>query len=205
MARRPPRLLAITDGRQRHAGAFGRWAEALAAAGVDGLQIREKGAADRLVLELAERARTVAPETLRTVVNARADIALAAGIAGVHLPASGVSVRAARSLLGFEGLVGLSTHHPREVERAFDDGADYVTFGPVYPTPSKERYGPPPGLPGLAEAVALGGPVLALGGITMERAAECLEVGAYGVAAIRLFTRPEAVTPLVELMEGAPR
>ena len=196
---RPPRFLAITDGR-RHPGADYRgWVSALVDAGVDGLQLREKASDDRIVFELATEARSAAAGGLEILINSRADIAVAAELGGVHLPTTGLPLSLARSLLGPDALIGRSTHHPDEVTRAFDGGADYVTFGPVYPTPSKEAYGPPAGLEGLERAVERGGPVLALGGITMERARECADAGAYGIAGIRVFSRPETLTGLKNL------
>jgi thiamine-phosphate pyrophosphorylase len=84
-------------------------------------------------------------------------------------------------------VLGRSTHSLAEVERARDEGADYVTFGPVFPTPSKERYGPALGLSALERAAALDIPVYALGGITLERFPAVAAAGAAGVAGIRLF------------------
>lgn len=176
----------------------------MAASDVEALQLREKQASDREVYELAVEARSAASRSatgeLRILVNGRPDLALGAGLDGVHLPGSGLPVDVVRSLLGSEALIGCSTHHPDEVARAFELGADYVTFGPVYPTPSKQAYGPPPGLEGLERAAAHGGPVLALGGITMERIRECMGAGAYGIAGIRLFARPRSTAGLKELM-----
>lgn len=198
---RPPRLLAISDGRSAPGQAFSDWVGALAASEVDALQLREKRTSDATVYGLALEA-GAARGDLRVLVNGRADIALAAGLDGVHLPSSGVPVELVRKLLGPTALVGCSTHHADEVARAADRGADYVTFGPVYRTPSKEAYGPPPGLAGLERAAAHGLPVLALGGITMERARECAAAGAYGIAGIRLFARPGDLVGLADLFAG---
>ena len=199
MARRPPRFLAISDGRQSPGAPFRDWVRRLSASGVDALQVREKAATDRDRYELALEARAAAAGALTLLVNGRADIAIAAGLDGVHLPAAGLPLELLRELLGSDALIGLSTHHLEEVERAAAEGADYVTFGPVYATPSKAADGPPVGLAGLARAAAAGLPVIALGGITMERAGECFAAGAHGIAAIRMFARPEALTGLEQL------
>jgi thiamine-phosphate pyrophosphorylase len=205
-----PRLLAITapaggePGDEADAG-LGPWLEALAAAGVDGVQVRRKELADRALLALVERARSLLPRST-LLVNGRLDVALAAGADGVHLPSSGLSTGEVRRLaetLGAELLVGRSTHHPDEVVRARDEGADYVTFGPVYATPGKARFGEPPGLAGLERACAVGLPVLALGGVDSGRLASVAAAGAAGAAGIRMFALPEELPGLVAAASGA--
>ena len=113
------------------------------------------------------------------------DVALAAGADGVHLPASGLPIAPLRRRWGDALLIGRSTHHPDEVAAAGRDGADYALFGPVFPTPGKEAYGPPPGLDGLRRAAAAGLPVIAVGGLTPDRLAAVAAAGAAGAAAIR--------------------
>ncbi len=176
-------LLAISD-RASLDIPFLDWLGRLAAAGVGAVQIREKDLDDRAILELARQARAVLPTVL---VNGRLDLALAAGADGAHLPADGVPAAALRRRFGTGVLLGVSTHSVEEVERALRDGADYVTFGPVWPTPSKERYGPPLGLAELARAARVGIPVYALGGVMLSRFGEAAAAGAAGVAGIRLF------------------
>lgn len=172
-------LLAISE------GASLEWIGRLAAAGVGAVQIREKDLDDRAVYELARQARVVST----VLVNGRLDLALAAGADGAHLPADGVPVSSLRRRFP-DALLGVSTHGVEEVERAMRDGADYVTFGPVWPTPSKERYGPPLGTEELARAARVGIPVYALGGVMLSRFGEAATAGAAGVAGIRLFQGP---------------
>jgi thiamine-phosphate pyrophosphorylase len=185
-------LLAISD-LPSLAEPFADWLRRLAEAGIAGigaLQIREKHLDDRAVLELAREARAALPPSAAVLVNGRLDIALAADAGGAHLPAGGVPVDALRRRFGPGVLLGRSTHHVEEVEAALREGADYVTFGPVYPTPSKARYGPPRGLDELARAAKIPIPVYALGGVTLSRFGEVAEAGAAGVAGIRLFQEP---------------
>jgi len=189
----PFRLLAISD-RAALGGeaALPAWLRRLAAAAtrlpeLTAVQLREKDLADRALHDLARQARALLPPPGRLLVNGRLDLALAAGADGAHLPADGVPLAALRERFGPAVLLGRSTHHADEVEQARRDGADYVTFGPVYPTPGKERYGPPPGLAGLRRAAAVGIPVYALGGVTIQRLGEVAEAGAAGAAGIRLF------------------
>lgn len=200
MSNRAPDLLAISSGRLGTTERVEAWFAAVGAAGVAAAQLREKTASDRESERWAARAVEVVPPTTAVLVNGRADIALAVGAAGVHLPASGLPTAAARRLLGEDGWLGRSTHQLDEVERAFAEGADYVTFGPVFVTPSKLRYGPPVGLEALAAAAAIGGPVVALGGITAENAELCVEAGARGIAGISLFRDTEDLRRSVRLL-----
>lgn len=114
-------------------------------------------------------------------VNDRVDVALAVKATGVHLPSQGMPIAAARSLLGEQIFIGRSVHSPAEARAAFAEGADYVFLGPLWLTASHPQ-SQPLGLGAIERS--LPGRVIAIGGVTAERAAECLRAGAYGVAAI---------------------
>jgi thiamine-phosphate pyrophosphorylase len=189
-------LLAISD-RASLSIPMEDWLRALGSAGIGALQIREKDLEDRPLWDLTRQARAILPLPARVLVNGRLDVALAAGADGVHLPSDGVPVSALRERFGPGVLIGRSTHRVEEVKRARDEGADYVTFGPVYATPSK---GPPVGLAELERAVETGPPVFALGGVTLPRFGELARAGAAGVAAIRLF---QNVPDLAEVAQSA--
>ncbi len=213
-SRRVPRLLAISD-RPRLPDApdtdassdrWAAWLRGLLDDQVEALLIREKALDDLDQLALAQATHAAqeqgrAPATV--LVSGRADLAIASGLAGVHLPASEIPASLIRATLGERLLLGRSTHHPDEVAAARDDGVDYVTFGPVFATPSKARYGEPPGLNGLERATRHGLPVLALGGITPERVRSTAEAGAHGVAAIRSFVDPDTRRRLVAAAHAA--
>lgn len=188
------RLLAISDRRSLTDGDLSGWLSRLASAGVDAVQIREKDLDDRAVWDIARTARALLPPETRVLVNGRADVALAAGADGVHLPSDGVPPDALRSRFGPGLLLGVSTHTIEEVERAREAGADYATFGPVWETPGK---GPATGPEALARAAACGLPVFALGGVTIDRFGEAAASGAAGVAAIRLLQRPADLSAAV--------
>jgi thiamine-phosphate pyrophosphorylase len=199
-------LLAISD--RISLGALGiemaDWLRAAGEAGIGAVQLREKDLDDRALYGLARLARSLLPPAVHLLVNGRLDVALAAGADGVHLPAGGVPVAALRARFGRDPekrkiLIGRSTHTVAEVERARDDGADYVTFGPVYATPGK---GAPVEGGELARATASGLPVYALGGITLERFDELATAGAAGIAAIRLF-QSASIPHLAELTRAA--
>jgi thiamine-phosphate pyrophosphorylase len=183
------------------------------AAGIDWIQIREKDLSARELLAVARAAGTVAAASQRAnapriIINDRLDVALAAGAGGVHLGEASMTVAvvnawrrevALRENSTREFLIGASCHSVEAVRAAERDGADYVNFGPVFATPSKEKFGAPLGINRLAEASkAVGIPVLAIGGITEENARECFAAGAAGIAAIRMFSEARDLAELVE-------
>jgi thiamine-phosphate pyrophosphorylase len=179
-----PRLWAVTDP-ARLGGDFERWCAALRALGVGALQLRAKELTDRDLHALAVRARRAFAPPGLLVVNRRFDLALAAGADGVHLPADGLPADLVRRAAPAGFLVGRSTHALAEIEAARAEGADYVFFGPVLPTPSKRDADRAHGISSLSGAAALGVPVVAIGGLDAESAPAALAAGAAGVAAIR--------------------
>ncbi len=156
--------------------------EAAVEGGVGAIQVREKeldgGALYARVSVLVSVCR---PKGVRVLVNDRADVAHAAGADGVHLPGAGLSVDDARAVVGREARVGRSIHD--RVELAACRGADYAIFGPIFDTPSKQRYGAPQGLERLADVSRTSDvPIVGIGGITVDRARDVLASGAAGVA-----------------------
>ena len=185
----------------RHRRLLEKIAEATEA-NIDYIQLREKDLSTRELEYLAQEAaelitkmRTVNSE-LKTalLINSRADVALTAGAAGVHLRALDISpqeVRMAwaqtpRGMPAREPLIGVSCHSVDEVKQAESDGANFAVFAPVFE--KKDAPGTQPqGLSKLTEACRAKIPVLALGGVTVANAGDCLRAGATGIAAIRLF------------------
>ena len=157
------------------------------------MQVREKHLSARELCRLVEAAMVLPRKgSARLLVNERVDVALACGADGVHLPADSLPPAAVRALLPSGMLLGVSCHSAAEVQAAAGAGASFAVLGPVFATPGK---GPPIGIEALREArgrvAARGFPVLALGGVTLENSAACLAAGAAGLAAIRLFQRPD--------------
>jgi thiamine-phosphate pyrophosphorylase len=164
--------------------------EAAAAAKIDLIQLREKNLRTKVLFELTSRASDIVRGSrTRLLVNDRADVALAAGAAGVHLTSRSINTSVMRQTFGAEFLIGVSTHSPEEVKAARDDGADFVVFGPVFETASKLVYGQPIGLESLRQVAAKSAsfPILAIGGVSLDNVADCFRAGASGIAAIRML------------------
>jgi thiamine-phosphate pyrophosphorylase len=188
-------LCYITDRRALEPKPLLPWIQEAIRAGVDLVQIREKDLATRDLLELVKAAVDAGQGTAtRLVVNDRLDVALAAGAAGVHLGTQSLPARVVRELTPRDFLVGVSCHSLEDALGAESAGADYVLLGPIFETPSKLAYGPPLGLAKLREVAArVKVPVLALGGITVDRVRLCLEAGATGIAGISLFQQCDSL------------
>lgn len=172
--------------------------------GVRFIQLREKGLSARGLLELARELRRVTGDYgARLLINDRADIALLSGADGVHLGQKGVSAKEARRMLGKDGLIGVSAHGLDEARRAWEDGADFITLGPVYFTPSKAGYGKPAGVDAIREVKkALDIPVYAIGGIKKEHIKEVLQAGADGAAVISaILGAPDIKKSAAEILE----
>jgi thiamine-phosphate pyrophosphorylase len=156
--------------------------------GVERIQIREKDLPARELLDLARQVVALAaPHGTQVLINERVDIALAAGVQGIHLPSHAISPLILRKIIPPGFLIGVSCHSLEEVRRAAAEGADFVVFGPVFSVRSKPVE--PAGLERLREAIqaAVSVPVMALGGVTESNLEECLAVGAFGVAGISMF------------------
>ncbi len=187
--------------------------EAWLSAGVRLVQLRAKRASSGAMLG---RARAMVDRVRRVggwlIVNDRADIARMAGADGVHVGQDDLSPEAVRTIVGPEVLVGLSTHTDEQVRAALMQPVDYVAVGPVFETTTKARPDPVIGLEGIRSAARLARPrnvpVVAIGGITTERAAEVLAAGADAVAVISELYGEELARharALVEVLERAPK
>ena len=188
-----------------------------AQAGVDYIQLRERDLSTRK-LELLAREAVAILKQLRTengelrtrlLINSRTDVALAAGADGIHLRSDDISPQEVRAIWGNacgagalaranrkgESLVGVSCHTAEEVRRAAENEADFAVFAPVF----EKKGSVATGLNQLREACNSRIPVLALGGITLENAQSCVDAGAAGIAAIRLFQENKIVEVVQKL------
>ena len=187
-----PRLYVILDaGLLREPAA--EIARKLIGAGVEVLQYRAKKVPAKEMLassrELAEAARAGGA---RFFVNDRPDVASLAEADGVHVGQDDLGVEEARGVVGPDAWVGLSTHNIEQFEKALRSSADSIAVGPIFATSSKASPDPVVGLGLIRRARRLTGrPIVAIGGITLERAAEVIEAGADSVAVIRDVLRAE--------------
>jgi thiamine-phosphate pyrophosphorylase len=184
---------------------------------VDWVQIREKDLPARELLELARQAVQIAAERgggnlgpARVIINDRLDVALAAGVYGVHLGHESLAAedvvrwcRAGNVRADFA--IGVSCHSLEEARKAEGAKADYIFWGPIFETPSKLQFGAPQGQVKLDE-ICRAVPnmkVVAIGGMNAKNAVSCIQAGASGIAAIRMFqesNHPRAIKDVVALI-----
>jgi thiamine-phosphate pyrophosphorylase len=182
--------------------------EQAAKAGVDWIQLREKDLSGKQLAGLASEAVRIVAGASGILINDRLDVACAVKAAGVHLGEQSLPVKEARRLVTERVaeksfLVGASVHSLKTAQQAEQAGASYVIFGPVFATPSKAAFGEPQGLERLREICGqLKIPVLAIGGITLENARDCLDAGAGGIAAIRLFQEASDLPTVVRRLRS---
>ena len=181
-----PKIYPITDTQLSglsHAEQVARLIEG----GASLIQLRDKFSAPREFYREAAAALQIARDHgARLIINDRVDIALALKADGVHLGQTDIPVAAARRLLGTEAIIGFSTHNTEQARLATALPVDYLAFGPIFPTLTKENPDPVTGLTGLAEVAATKGclPLAAIGGITIDNAREVFKTGADSLAVI---------------------
>jgi thiamine-phosphate pyrophosphorylase len=189
------KLYLITDRKQvKNSNLLSAVKKALAG-GVRAVQLREKDLDTRDLLKLAYKMKELTHYyEAKLFINDRFDIALAVSADGVHLTRNSIPVEAVRKTVGIKLLIGVSTHSLKEAGEAERGGADFVTFGPVYRTPSKVKYGAPVGLDELSRVCSkIKVPVFALGGVKMNRVNKVRESGAYGVSMISEILKAENI------------
>src|SRR3972149_289111 len=173
--------------------------------GVKAVQLREKDMEGGELSSLAGNLRRLTSGYgARLFINDRVDVALAVDADGVHLGQNGFSPSDVKKILGKDKIVGVSTHSVSEAIKAEKSGADFITLGPVYRTPSKAKYGEPIGLEPLKKASkALRIPFFGIGGIKKENVKEVLEAGASGVALISaIFAAKNTEKAAAEIIQG---
>lgn len=173
--------------------------------GVDTVQFRQKKGTTRDMIRTAQKMKSICEKSGVTfIVNDRIDVAIASGADGVHLGQDDFPVSLARELLGDDRIIGGSAATIEEAQICFSEGVDYIGFGPVYATSSKNDAGPVSGLKILKQVVReIPLPVIVIGGIDADNAADVMKAGAYGVAVISAVCcqeNPEEAT--IELSEA---
>ncbi len=167
--------------------------------GADTIQFRQKAGSTREMIANSLQIKQLCMEAGASfIVNDRIDVAIASEADGIHLGQDDFPIPLARKLLGEDKIIGGSAAVLEEAVKCYQEGANYVGFGPVFPTTSKEDAGPVSGIDKLKEAVeAVPVPIVAIGGITPENAQDVLEAGAMGIAVISTVCcapDPEAAT-----------
>ena len=196
------RLYAITDRRLCAPRTLYDTLHSLLDVGVSAIQLREKDLNDTEYIKLAESLCTLCHTySAQLFINSRIEIAMNVGADGIHLPGDSASVEKVIEETNRRFIIGCSIHTLVEAKQRETEGADFITYSPIYPTLSKPGYGPVVGpdkigieddLDGLRAVTAgINIPVFALGGITPERVSECRDAGAYGVAVMSGVMSPK--------------
>jgi len=168
--------------------------------GIKVIQLREKDLSTRKLLEMAQWMRDITKEYgAKLFINDRVDIALSVEADGVHLGQNSIPVYAVRKISEEKLLIGVSTHGIDEAIEAEKDGADFITLGPIYETPSKLKYGNPIGIDALREVKSkISIPVLAIGGIKLDKVLEVMEADVDGIALISAILTAENIKETTE-------
>ncbi|SNB48070.1 thiamine phosphate synthase [Geobacter sp. DSM 9736] len=202
------RLYLITDRHQARGNLLDRVEQALSG-GIKAVQLREKDLVSRELFELAtEMRKLTAQYGALLFINDRIDIALAVDADGIHLGGDSIPLYKARHLVGKNKMIGVSCHNQISAMNAQDKGADFITYGPVFYTPSKAQYGEPLGLSKLKQVTeSLTIPVFGLGGVTLDNAHQVMAAGTHGISlisAVLAADRPQqAAESLIARLNGA--
>ena len=180
------RLHVLTDTTLQSRYSHIELAEMCIAGGADTIQYREKWSATREMINIASEMKRICKRAgVALIVNDRIDVALASNADGVHLGQDDFPIPLARKLMGKERIIGGSSSHEGEVQECLTQGTDYVGFGPVFPTTSKDDAGPVSGMRELRDVVQMADvPIIAIGGVGPENVEKVMKTGAYGIAVI---------------------
>ena len=187
------RLYAITDRELCAPRTLYDTIHSLLDVGVSAIQLREKDLSDTEYIKLAEPlCKLCHPYSAQLFINSRIEIAMNVGADGLHLPGDSTSIEKVIEETNHRFIIGSSVHTLTEAKQRETEGADFITYSPIYPTLSKPGYGPVVGVEALRNVTEeINIPVFALGGITPERVSECLNAGAYGIAVMSGVMSPE--------------
>jgi len=180
------RLHVLTDTDLQNCFSHIELAELAIAGGADSIQFRQKTGETIQMIRIAEQIQALCKRAgVSFIINDRVDVAIASHADGVHLGQGDFPIPLARKLLGEGAIIGGSAGNAEEAQKCFLEGADYIGFGPVYPTSSKEDAGPASGLDLLRQVVEkIPLPIIAIGGINKDNTVLVRESGAYGIAVI---------------------
>ncbi len=179
-------------------------AELAIAGGADTIQFREKGGETGRMIRVAEEIGILCRRAGVTfIINDRVDVAIASHADGVHLGQDDFPISLARKLLGEGAVIGGSAGNLEEARKCLSEGADYIGFGPVYPTTSKADAGPASGLDLLKQVVKeIPLPIIAIGGIIKDNIASVIRTGAHGIAVISAVCCQKDPTEAAKCLRG---
>jgi thiamine-phosphate pyrophosphorylase len=180
------RFHVLTDTDLQNCFSHKELAELAISGGADTIQFRQKTGETIQMIRIAEQIQALCKKAgVSFIINDRVDVAIASHADGVHLGQDDFPIPLARKLLGEAAIIGGSAGNEEEARKCFLEGADYIGFGPVYPTSSKEDAGPASGLDLLRQVVEkIPLPIIAIGGINKDNTLLVRETGAYGIAVI---------------------
>jgi thiamine-phosphate pyrophosphorylase len=198
-ARDVGRLHVLTDFHLQQRRPHAELARLAIRGGADTIQFRQKhGGIQNILIEAKKVAQVCRDASIPLIVDDHLDVMQAVGGTGLHLGQQDFPIPEARSILGPDAIIGATATKTDQVIEAYEQGADYIGFGPVFPTTSKRNPKSVKGPEGVAEASeAVPIPLIAIGGITHDRVRPALEAGAHGVAvlsAICTAKNPERAT-----------
>ncbi len=201
-------LYVCTDRRLMSSETLEESVEEAVIGGASVIQLRDKEASGRQLYETALALRRITDRyQVPLIINDRVDIAIAAGAAGVHLGQTDLPAAAARKLLGKERLIGVSTANPQEAAQAVRDGADYLGVGAMFATATKTNTRPVTMETLAAIRAAVDVPIVVIGGIGMENAAQFRETGINGLAVVSAVVGQkkvrESAAEIRRIFEGA--
>jgi len=203
------RLHVLTDSDLQDCFSHMELAKLAIAGGADTIQFRQKTGETIKMIRIAEQIQALCKRAGASfIINDRVDVAIASHADGVHLGQGDFPIPLARKLLGEGAIIGGSAGNEEEAQKCFLEGADYIGFGPVYPTSSKEDAGPASGLDLLRQVVKkIPLPIIAIGGINKDNTVLVKESGVHGIAVISAVCcekNPEEATKcLLRLLEAS--
>ena len=179
-------LHVLTDTTQQSKFTHPQLAELAIQGGADTIQFRHKTGSTRELIRIAQEMSAICTQhNIPLIVNDRADVALAVGANGTHFGQDDMPVGIGRRILTSETIIGASARTEEKILEAISEGADYIGYGPIYSTSSKADAEQPKGLDRLHKMCQIAEcPVIAIGGITLDTAADVIQAGAYGIAVI---------------------
>lgn len=179
-------LHVITDTTQQSKFTHPQLAELAIQGGADTIQFRHKTGSTRELIRIAQEMSAICTQhNIPLIVNDRADVALAVGAKGTHFGQDDMPVGIGRRILTSETIIGASARTEEKIFEAITEGADYIGYGPIYNTSSKADAEQTKGLDRLHKMCQIAEcPVIAIGGITLDTAADVIQAGAHGIAVI---------------------